>query len=52
MAMERAERPLSREQARALTDEVKADVIALWVKLLTLYEGGAHTALGYASWSM
>lgn len=41
---------LTAEQARTLTDEVKADAAALWAKLLALYEGGAHTALGYASW--
>jgi hypothetical protein len=41
---------LSRDAARALTDEVKADAAALWSKLLRLYEGGAHTALGYSSW--
>jgi hypothetical protein len=38
-------------EARRLTDEVKADAAALWVKLLRLYEGGAHTALGYSSWA-
>jgi hypothetical protein len=42
--------PFTVEAARALTDEVKADAAALWAKLLRLYEGGAHTALGYASW--
>lgn len=36
--------------ARALTDEVKRDAEQLWSKLLRLYEGGAHTALGYPSW--
>jgi hypothetical protein len=44
------DRTLSATDARALTDEVKADAAALWAKLLALYEGGAHTALGYASW--
>jgi hypothetical protein len=39
------------DQARVLTDEVKGDAQALWRKLLALYEGGAHTALGYASWA-
>lgn len=39
------------ETARALTDEVKADAQALWRKLLRLYEGAAHTALGYSSWA-
>lgn len=43
-------RSLSAPDARRLTDEVKADAAALWAKLLQLYEGGAHTALGYSSW--
>jgi N6-adenosine-specific RNA methylase IME4 len=42
---------LTPEAARRLTDEVKADVAALWAKLLRLYEGGAHVALGYSSWA-
>ena len=33
-------------EARSLTDEVKRDAQALWEKLLALYEGGAHAALG------
>lgn len=37
-------------EARTLTDEVKADAAALWRKLLRLYQGDAHTALGYSSW--
>jgi hypothetical protein len=37
-------------EARALTDQVRADAAALWAKLLALYERGAHTALGYSSW--
>src|SRR5579862_833218 len=41
---------LSEEQARALTDEVKRDAESLWGKLVELYEGGAHLALGYSSW--
>jgi hypothetical protein len=41
---------LTSREARALTDQVKADAAALWAKLLRLYEGGAHTALGYSSW--
>ena len=41
---------LTAEAARALTDEVKSDAATLWSKLLELYEGGAHTALGYSSW--
>ena len=42
---------LTAEAARELTEEVKQDAAALWAKLLKLYEGGAHTALGYASWA-
>jgi DNA N-6-adenine-methyltransferase (Dam) len=42
---------LSKDDARSLTDEVKADAAALWTKLLALYEGQAHVALGYSSWS-
>lgn len=41
---------LTKQDARLLTDEVKADAAALWSKLLALYEGGAHTVLGYKSW--
>lgn len=37
-------------EARDLTDEVKEDAARLWTKLLRLYEGGAHIALGYGSW--
>jgi hypothetical protein len=37
--------------ASRLTDEVKADTQKLWAKLLALYEGGAHIALGYSSWA-
>jgi hypothetical protein len=37
--------------ARRLTDEVKADAKRLWAKLMSLYEGGAHIALGYTSWA-
>jgi hypothetical protein len=42
---------LSEGEARELTDSVKTDVQTLWANLLALYEGDAHTALGYASWS-
>jgi hypothetical protein len=42
---------LSPIEARRLTDEVKADAQRLWAKLLSLYEGGAHIALGYNSWA-
>src|SRR6266508_1440298 len=41
---------LGPSEARRLTDEVKQDAQALWKKLLALYEGDAHTALGYESW--
>lgn len=41
---------LSPERARVLTDEVKRDAESLWRKLVTLYEDGAHTALGYGAW--
>ena len=41
---------LGETAARRLTDEVRADAAALWEKLLELYEGKAHKALGYASW--
>lgn len=37
-------------QARRLVDEVKRDAETLWRKLVDLYEGGAHLALGYSSW--
>jgi hypothetical protein len=37
-------------EARRLTDEVKRDAEALWQKLVELYDGGAHAALGYSSW--
>jgi hypothetical protein len=41
---------LTRDEARALTDEVKEDAHQLWTKLLRLYEGKAHIALGFKSW--
>jgi VRR-NUC domain len=41
---------LGPSEARRLTDEVKRDAKALWQKLVELYDGGAHTALGYSSW--
>jgi hypothetical protein len=41
---------LSTDEARRLTDEVKRDISALREKLLRLYEGHAHLALGYSSW--
>lgn len=41
---------LTRVQARALTDEVKEDAAVLWGKLLRLFEGKAHKALGFGTW--
>ena len=41
---------LGPSEARRLTDEVKRDAETLWRKLVELYDGGAHTALGYSSW--
>lgn len=41
---------LSPGVARVLTDEVKRDAETLWLKLVELYEGGAHLALKYSSW--
>lgn len=41
---------LSRDEARQLTDEVKHDAERLWRKLVELYDGHAHEALGYSSW--
>lgn len=41
---------MTRDDARALTDEVKYDAERLWLKLVDLYNGGAHGALGYKSW--
>lgn len=43
---------LSRAEARSLTDEVKGDAERLWRKLVELYDGGAHVALGYSSWGV
>lgn len=42
---------MSEEEARSLTDEVKADAHTLWTKLLRLFEGNAHKALGYRTWA-
>lgn len=42
---------LTAEEARALTEEAREQAAALWRTLLRLYEGGAHLALGYASWA-
>lgn len=42
--------PLTELEARTLTDEVRHDAEQLWLKLLRLYNGAAHLALGYGSW--
>jgi len=44
------EAKLEESAARALTDRIKEGAENLWRMLLEAYEGGAHTALGYASW--
>jgi phage N-6-adenine-methyltransferase len=36
--------------ARARTDRFKENAAGLWAELVSLYEDGAHIALGYASW--
>lgn len=41
---------LNPDEARSLTDRIKARSEELWHLLLKAYEGGAHTALGYESW--
>ncbi|MEK6277749.1 MAG: hypothetical protein AABM29_07045 [Actinomycetota bacterium] len=41
---------LSREEAERLTAETRRDAAALWPRLLRLYEGNAHEALGYTAW--
>jgi hypothetical protein len=41
---------LGPDEARSLTDKIKARSDELWHLLLQAYEGGAHTALGYGSW--
>ena len=44
------DKSLGPEEARSLTDRIKARSEELWHLLLEAYEGGAHTALGYSSW--
>jgi hypothetical protein len=41
---------MSEAEARQLTDEVKSDAAKLGAKLLKLYDGNAHLALGYSNW--
>ena len=42
---------LSKDDARQLTDQIRADAQSLWMQLLRAYEGNAHGALGYSSWA-
>jgi hypothetical protein len=42
---------LTMQEARRLTNEVKADAVALWEKMIDLYRQGVHTALSYSSWA-
>lgn len=42
---------MTASEARALTNEVRADTERLWAKLLQLHSEDAHTALGYDSWA-
>lgn len=42
--------PLSADEARALTEEVRKDAERLWDKLLRLHDGQAWAALGYDTW--
>ena len=41
---------MTAEEARSITDDVKADLVALWTKLYWLHKGNAHLSLGYSSW--
>jgi hypothetical protein len=45
-----ARQPLTETEARRITDQVKRDAEHLWQRLVLLYEGKAHEALGYSSW--
>ena len=42
---------LSKDNARQLTDQIRADAQSLWMQLLRAYEGNAHNALGYTNWA-
>ena len=44
-------RSLTPSTARQLTDSIKEDMESVWTRLLNAYTQGAHTTLGYASWS-
>lgn len=46
-----AGKTLTPERARALTDAIRCDMSAVWAQLLRAFEGNAHGALGYTSWS-
>jgi hypothetical protein len=37
-------------EVRRLADEFKREASLLWRRLVQLYDGGAHTVLGYLSW--
>lgn len=50
LTQEIASQRLTPQEARELTDEVKADAATLWAKLYALHEGRAHIALGYSEW--
>lgn len=43
---------LSTEEARELTDFIKAHVAAAWIKIKEAYDGRAWVALGYESWDV
>ena len=45
-----ASAPLAFAAARQLTDTLKRYMGEIWERLLALYEGDAHTVLGYRSW--
>lgn len=43
--------PVSVDDARALTDEIRSDAQLLWLKLLEAHDRKAHVELGYSSWA-
>jgi len=51
MTRELARTPLDMAEARVLTDEVRDRAQELWFRMRELYQGAAHTALGYSSWA-
>ena len=50
MSNARAISAMTAESARALANDVKFEVVARWAKMLSLYEGGAHTVPDYPNW--